>query len=78
MFLSELRKSTPEDSEEKLMAGLGIDDGTTVADIKENLVSKLMPSQADQIDIEPWVCLRTAVVSQPLDEVRKERDLKRG
>ena len=63
MYLSELRKPNPEDNEEKLMAGLGIDDGTTVADVKEDLVSKLMPSQADEIAIKPWLCLTTAVVS---------------
>ena len=75
MFLSELRKSNPKDSEETLMAGLGIDDGTTFGDIKENMVSELMPLEADEVEIEPWVCLRTAVVSQSLDEVRKVRDL---
>lgn len=63
MYLSELRKPTPKDSEEKLMAGLSIDDGTTVADVREDLVSKLMPSPADEIAIKPWLCLTTAVVS---------------
>lgn len=68
MFLSERRKFTPKDSEETVMAGLGIDDGTTVADIKEGLVSRLMPSQADKVGIQPVVCLRTAVVSKSISE----------
>lgn len=78
MFLSEVRKSKSKDGEKTLMAGLGIDDGATVANIKENLVSELMPAQADKIGIKPRTCFKTAVVSHSFDEVRQERDLTGG
>ena len=65
-YLSERRKLTSSDSTETLKAGLGICDGTIVADIKEILVSELMPARARELGLTPELCLKVAVVSQGL------------